>query len=109
MHFGKCVETLEGQCEMREIADIFRKSRRCCNFLEGLREFWRIRESSRNKNEVKDHLRRSISFGKCREIRKINRKCESLLKFSKNIENAVFVFRKLEEHAGEFDKVRELR
>ena len=109
MHFGKCAETLEDQCEMREIADIFRKSRRCCNFPEVSRELWRLRESSRNKTEVKDHLRRSISFGKCREIRKINRKCESLLKFSENIENAVFVFRKLEEHAGEFDKVRELR
>ena len=106
MHFGKCVETLEGQCEMREIADIFRKSRRCCNFLEGSGE---SEKSSRAKNEVKDHLRRSISFGKCREISKINRKCESLLKFSENIENAVFVFRKLEEHAGEFDKARELR
>ena len=50
MHFGKCVETLEGQCEMQEIADIFRKSRRCCNFLEGSGE---SEKSSRDKNEVK--------------------------------------------------------
>ena len=54
MNFGKSGGILEGQWEMQELLAFAKqiKTNNCLIFPEVLGEFWRIRESSRTKNEI---------------------------------------------------------
>ena len=55
MNFGKSGGILEGQWEMQELLAFAKKTiktNNCLKFPEVLGEFWRIRESSRTKNEI---------------------------------------------------------